>query len=245
MSDNLNLPAGAAPPKPPEASKVQPKKETVRISLPPKAAAKETVRLELPPRPAAKETVRLELPPRPSAGGAAAPASPSGASVTSKPNLPQAGPTISLVVPQVDDASKTVKIPNPAEMVTLQHAPPKPALGGKPAMPAKPAAPAAKGAAPAAKAASIEEEVPDEAETMAAVAQMGAKSAPAAAATGTGVKASVQLPAAKGKEAPKAEKIAAASGAPGKASLVDNILATLSFITALGALAWLAKIILF
>lgn len=34
----------------PSPCKVQPRKETVRISLPPKPAAKETVRLELPPR---------------------------------------------------------------------------------------------------------------------------------------------------------------------------------------------------
>ncbi len=39
------LPKGRAQP-----SRVQPKKETVRISLPPKPAANETVRLELPPR---------------------------------------------------------------------------------------------------------------------------------------------------------------------------------------------------
>ena len=96
MADNLKLPAGAAPP-PAAGSKVQPKKETVRISLPPKPSSKETVRLELPPRtggagpaapvapaaprpaaPAApavssaaaggaKQTVRLSLPPKPSA----------------------------------------------------------------------------------------------------------------------------------------------------------------------------------
>lgn len=47
-------------------SKLQPKKEIIRISLPPKPAARQTVRLSLPPRPsAAKETVRLELPPSP------------------------------------------------------------------------------------------------------------------------------------------------------------------------------------
>ncbi|MFA6543333.1 MAG: hypothetical protein WCS99_02835 [Limisphaerales bacterium] len=48
----------------PPPSKVQPRKETVRISLPPKPAVKQTVRLSLPPRPsAAKETIRSELPP--------------------------------------------------------------------------------------------------------------------------------------------------------------------------------------
>src|SRR6266571_523783 len=40
MAENdPNPPPGAVPPKPSEAAKVQPKKETVRISLPPKPAA--------------------------------------------------------------------------------------------------------------------------------------------------------------------------------------------------------------
>lgn len=47
-------------------SRVQPRKETVHISLPAKPAAKQTAHLSLPPRPsAAKETIRLELPPSP------------------------------------------------------------------------------------------------------------------------------------------------------------------------------------
>lgn len=45
MSDNLNLPSGAVPPKPAEAAKVQPKKETVRINLPPKPTASPTIKL--------------------------------------------------------------------------------------------------------------------------------------------------------------------------------------------------------
>src|SRR6185503_8924408 len=46
MSDpNPNVPGGGVPPKPPEAAKVQPKKETVRISLPPKPAASPTIKL--------------------------------------------------------------------------------------------------------------------------------------------------------------------------------------------------------
>jgi hypothetical protein len=49
MSDNLNLPGGALPPKK-ETGKVQPKKETVRINLPPKPAAAPTIKLPtLPP----------------------------------------------------------------------------------------------------------------------------------------------------------------------------------------------------
>ncbi len=51
MPDNIpSLPGGAVPPKPPEASKVQPKKETVRINLPPKPSAAPTIKLPtLPP----------------------------------------------------------------------------------------------------------------------------------------------------------------------------------------------------
>ncbi len=50
MSENIpSLPGGAVPPKP-EASKVQPKKETVRINLPPKPSAAPTIKLPtLPP----------------------------------------------------------------------------------------------------------------------------------------------------------------------------------------------------
>lgn len=51
MAENIpSLPGGAVPPKPPEASKVQPKKETVRINLPPKPSAAPTIKLPtLPP----------------------------------------------------------------------------------------------------------------------------------------------------------------------------------------------------
>lgn len=51
MADNNpSLPGGAVPPKPPESSKVQPKKETVRINLPPKPSAAPTIKLPtLPP----------------------------------------------------------------------------------------------------------------------------------------------------------------------------------------------------
>jgi hypothetical protein len=46
MPENIpNLPGGATPPKPAEASKVQPKKETVRINLPPKPTSAPTIKL--------------------------------------------------------------------------------------------------------------------------------------------------------------------------------------------------------
>src|SRR5665213_4568906 len=51
MADiNPGLPGGVVPPKPGEASKIQPKKETVRINLPPKPSAAPTIKLPtLPP----------------------------------------------------------------------------------------------------------------------------------------------------------------------------------------------------
>src|SRR5271169_2422050 len=51
MAENIpGAPGGGFPPKPPEASKVQPKKETVRINLPPKPSAAPTIKLPtLPP----------------------------------------------------------------------------------------------------------------------------------------------------------------------------------------------------
>ena len=50
---NPNLPSGAVPPKPAEAAKVQPKKETVRINLPPKPAAGPTIKIPGPAAPVA------------------------------------------------------------------------------------------------------------------------------------------------------------------------------------------------
>ena len=45
MSENIPNKPGALPPKPSEISKVQPKKETVRINLPPKAMTSPTIKL--------------------------------------------------------------------------------------------------------------------------------------------------------------------------------------------------------
>lgn len=45
-------PGAVVPPKPPEAAKVQPKKETVRINLPPKPTASPTIKLPAPNAPA-------------------------------------------------------------------------------------------------------------------------------------------------------------------------------------------------
>src|SRR5882672_6214889 len=49
MADNIPVPpSGAVPPKPAEAAKVQPKKETVRINLPPKPTAAPTIKIPAP-----------------------------------------------------------------------------------------------------------------------------------------------------------------------------------------------------
>ncbi|MEO5802003.1 MAG: hypothetical protein ABIR24_00615 [Verrucomicrobiota bacterium] len=63
MAEIPNLPSGAVPPKPAEAAKVQPKKETVRINLPPKPTASPTIKLP---------TLPTGVPP-PKTSGAAAP----------------------------------------------------------------------------------------------------------------------------------------------------------------------------
>src|SRR5207245_847773 len=56
MADNIPIPpSGAVPPKPTEAAKVQPKKETVRINLPPKPTAAPTIKIPAP-APAAPAT---------------------------------------------------------------------------------------------------------------------------------------------------------------------------------------------
>ena len=80
MAENIpNLPGGAIPPKP-ETSKIQPKKETVRINLPPKPSAAPTIKLPtLPPGgPSQSSLGPSPLPPPPTSSGAraAAPASP-------------------------------------------------------------------------------------------------------------------------------------------------------------------------
>lgn len=74
MAENTpNLPEGAVPPKPAEV-KVQPKKETVRISLPPKPTASPTIKLPTLPAAAPAAAAPAAVPPPPPAA-ASAPAS--------------------------------------------------------------------------------------------------------------------------------------------------------------------------
>lgn len=85
MADNNpNLPAGAVPPKPSEAAKVQPKKETVRINLPPKPSASPTIKLPTLPSAAPRAAA---APVSATAAPAAAPAPP--------PSAPRATPAAS------------------------------------------------------------------------------------------------------------------------------------------------------
>src|SRR5580698_113837 len=104
MADNIpNLPGGAVPPKP-ETSKIQPKKETVRINLPPKPSAAPTIKLPtLPPGgPSQSSLGPSPLPPPPTSSGAraAAPAPatqsrPAAQRPVAQARRPVAAPTVS------------------------------------------------------------------------------------------------------------------------------------------------------
>ncbi len=127
MSENNPMtPEGSVPPKPPEAAKVQPKKETVRISLPPKPTSSPTIKLPTLPAggPAAPAAVGAPAaapgtmqPPRPPTAGApglavagAAPAAPAGrpATNTGAPASRPAGTPASVPRPVVSAASRKV-----------------------------------------------------------------------------------------------------------------------------------------
>jgi hypothetical protein len=99
--NNPNLPGGDLPPKPVEAAKVQPKKETVRINLPPKPTASPTIKL--PTLPAGGPGVASAAPaaPRP----AAAPAAP----------RPAAAPTAVAARPAVAAAPAAAPAPGAAQ----------------------------------------------------------------------------------------------------------------------------------
>jgi len=77
MPENIPSLPGALPPKPAESAKVQPKKETVRINLPPKPTAAPTIKLPtLPaggPRAAASAHAGHAAPPAVSLPASAAP----------------------------------------------------------------------------------------------------------------------------------------------------------------------------
>jgi hypothetical protein len=84
MAENVPTPPGGAmPPRPAEAAKVQPKKETVRINLPPKPTSAPTIKLPTlapgappPPTSAASAPVHAAAAPAASAAPKAAPPPP-------------------------------------------------------------------------------------------------------------------------------------------------------------------------
>ncbi|MFM1943397.1 MAG: hypothetical protein RI897_2379 [Verrucomicrobiota bacterium] len=90
---NSNSPEGAVPPKPAEAAKVQPKKETVRITLPPKPTAAPTIKIPAPAiaaatakAPAAPAAAPAAAAPA-AAAPAAAPAARAGAAPAPRPAM--------------------------------------------------------------------------------------------------------------------------------------------------------------
>lgn len=96
MSENTPSPSGGAvPPKPAEASKVQPKQATVRIALPPKPAGGATIRLPTAaPAPAsAGATVRLPTAAPASSSAPAAPRPPAPSATPASVSRPAPAPT--------------------------------------------------------------------------------------------------------------------------------------------------------
>ena len=110
MADNPpsipGAPGGAVPPPKKETGKVQPKKETVRINLPPKPSAAPTIKL--PTLPPGGPTGAASAPPQPSAApraaAPAAPAAPRGAAPAAAPRATTAAPAAQRPAP----AARTV-----------------------------------------------------------------------------------------------------------------------------------------
>jgi hypothetical protein len=257
MADNLKLPAGAAPP-PAAGSKVQPKKETVRISLPPKPAAKETVRLELPPRtpagaapaapapaaprpaaPAAppaggaagaKQTVRLSLPPKPSAAKETVRLElpPKPAAGGAKAGAAAGGKEIKLVVPQVDESAASARIPEATEAEM-------PTMDSSQAQPA--AAPAAK--PPGLKGGPPGSKPPGSAGAPGKVAQAPASALPDSTPSAMALPAKKALPKPEMTSAP----MAAGGGVVRKAGWPDYTLAILALGTGIAAVVRLIMIL--
>ena len=96
MSDNNpSMPTGGLPPKP-EAAKVQPKKETVRINLPPKPSAAPTIKLPTLPPGGPSTASGFQAAPQPPAPGAPALTS----SASAKAAAPAAAPAAAAAQPR-------------------------------------------------------------------------------------------------------------------------------------------------
>ena len=81
------LPPGGVPPRPGDAAKIQPKKETVRISLPPKPSATATIKLpSIPGGPAPSVAA-----PAPAAPALSKPLTPAPAAAPAPPRPPTSG----------------------------------------------------------------------------------------------------------------------------------------------------------
>jgi len=118
MAENIpNPPGGALPPRPSEAAKVQPKKETVRINLPPKPTAAPTIKLPTLPSgapppptgagPVTSATVVLPTagaPPRGPAVSTAGPATRTAGPATAQRPAPAGAPTMAAPRPQAAPA---------------------------------------------------------------------------------------------------------------------------------------------
>jgi len=102
MSENIpNVPpaSGSVPPKPADAAKMQQKKETVRINLPPKPTASPTIKLPTLP-----------------------PTGPTGAAPAAAPAAPRAAAAPAAGAPRPAGTSATVSRPAPAAAATAPRA---------------------------------------------------------------------------------------------------------------------------
>ncbi len=107
MAENIpTSPGGALPPRPAEASKVQPKKETVRINLPPKPTSAPTIKLP---------TLAPGSAPPSAASSAAAPAA-AAAPVAAKAPVPLVPPAPTRVAATVAKPAVPAATPAPRPM---------------------------------------------------------------------------------------------------------------------------------
>lgn len=115
MADNISTPGGALPPRPAEAAKVQPKKETVRINLPPKPTSAPTIKLPTLAPGSAPPAAGL------SAAAPVAAAAPASSKAPAPPTPPPAGAP----------ARMTSSVPKqPVQTAPAAAPPPRPAVYG-------------------------------------------------------------------------------------------------------------------
>src|SRR5262245_36636652 len=118
---NPSSPTGGVPPKPAEAAKVQPKKETVRINLPPKPASPATIKLpSLPPGgapPAAVTTTAATAASAPVAAAAPTVAAPARPTPAPAPAPAAAAPRVAAAVPAAKAAAAPAPMARPSHGV--------------------------------------------------------------------------------------------------------------------------------